>query len=202
MGQKTINSITENYLGELNNCFDSEVINQIQKLSEILFECWKSNKNVFICGNGGSGANAIHIANDFIYGIGASKGKPLISGLSIESLVSNQAILTCLGNDIGYDNIFSFQLDVKATENDLLIVLSGSGNSKNIINVVKTAKNKKVKTFGIVAFDGGKCKEIVDDYIFIQKNNMEIAEDAQMIIFNICKKYLSSKKEEIRNMKI
>ena len=122
----------------------------------------------------GSGANAIHIANDFIYGIGASKGKPLISGLSIESLVSNQAILTCLGNDIGYDNIFSFQLDVKAKENDLLIVLSGSGNSKNIINVVKTAKNKKVKTFGIVAFDGGKCKEMIDDYIFIQKNNMEM----------------------------
>ena len=144
-----------------------------------------------------SGANAVHIANDLLYGIGANSANTIINGLSIESLVSNQAVVTCLANDIGYENIFSFQLDVKAAPNDLLIVLSGSGNSQNIINVLETASRKKIKTFAIVAFEGGRCKDIADEFIHIKENNMELAEDAQMIIFNICKKYLSGYKKEM-----
>ena len=197
MSKEKIESITTTYLRDLQNSFDDEVIKKIYKLANSLMQCWKENRNVFICGNGGSGANAIHIANDFLYGIGASSANTIINGLSIESLVSNQAVVTCLANDIGYENIFSFQLDVKASPNDLLIVLSGSGDSQNIINVLETASRKKIKTFAIVAFDGGKCKDIADEFIHIKENNMELAEDTQMIIFNICKKYLSESIEEI-----
>ena len=197
MSKEKIETITNKYLKKLYSSFDDEVIKKIYKLANSLMQCWKENRNVFICGNGGSGANAIHIANDFLYGIGASSANTIINGLSIESLVSNQAVVTCLANDIGYENIFSFQLDVKASPNDLLIVLSGSGNSQNIINVLETASRKKIKTFAIVAFDGGKCKDIADEFIHIKENNMELAEDTQMIIFNICKKYLSGYKKEI-----
>ena len=197
MSKEKIDSITTTYLRDLQNSFDDEVIKKIYKLANSLMQCWKENRNVFICGNGGSGANAIHIANDFLYGIGATNAKTIMNGLSIESLVSNQAVMTCLANDIGYENIFSFQLDVKASPNDLLIVLSGSGNSQNIINVLETASRKKIKTFAIVAFEGGRCKDIADEFIHIKENNMELAEDTQMIIFNICKKYLSGYKEEI-----
>ena len=197
MSKEKIDSITTTYLRDLQNSFDDEVIKKIYKLANSLMQCWKENRNVFICGNGGSGANAIHIANDFLYGIGASSANTIINGLSIESLVSNQAVVTCLANDIGYENIFSFQLDVKASPNDLLIVLSGSGNSQNIINVLETASRKKIKTFAIVAFEGGRCKDIADEFIHIKENNMELAEDSQMIIFNICKKYLSGYRKEI-----
>ena len=197
MSKEKIDSITTTYLRDLQNSFDDEVIKKIYKLANSLMQCWKENRNVFICGNGGSGANAIHIANDFLYGIGATNAKTIMNGLSIESLVSNQAVMTCLANDIGYENIFSFQLDVKASPNDLLIVLSGSGNSQNIINVLETASRKKIKTFAIVAFEGGRCKDIADEFIHIKENNMELAEDTQMIIFNICKKYLSGYKKEI-----
>ena len=197
MSKEKIDSITTTYLRDLQNSFDDEVIKKIYKLANSLMQCWKENRNVFICGNGGSGANAIHIANDFLYGIGATNAKTIMNGLSIESLVSNQAVMTCLANDIGYENIFSFQLDVKASPNDLLIVLSGSGNSQNIINVLETASRKKIKTFAIVAFEGGRCKDIADEFIHIKENNMELAEDSQMIIFNICKKYLSGYRKEI-----
>ena len=197
MSKEKIESITTTYLRDLQNSFDDEVIKKIYKLANSLMECWKENRNVFICGNGGSGANAIHIANDFLYGIGATNAKTIMNGLSIESLVSNQAVMTCLANDIGYENIFSFQLDVKASPNDLLIVLSGSGNSQNIINVLETASRKKIKTFAIVAFEGGRCKDIADEFIHIKENNMELAEDSQMIIFNICKKYLSGYRKEM-----
>ena len=90
-------------------------------------------KNIFICGNGGSGGNAIHIAIDFIYGAGITNN----SGLKIEALTSNQSVITCLANDLGYENIFSEQLKVKATENDILIILSGSGNSKNVLKAIE-----------------------------------------------------------------
>ena len=197
MGKKKFKIVANKYLNDLFNSFDDLVFEKIEALSLLLISAWKNNRKVFICGNGGSGANSIHIANDFLYGVGVSGDEPILPGLSIESLVSNQAIITCLSNDIGYENIFSYQLKVKASQNDILIVLSGSGNSKNISNAIKYANENNITTFALVAFDGGECKNIADDYIHINENNMEIAEDAQMIIFNICKKYLSSIKSEI-----
>jgi len=197
MEKKEIKLIAKNYLNALFNSFDDEVIEKIELLSSLLISAWENNRKVFICGNGGSGANSIHVANDFLYGVGATGDGPILPGLSIESLVSNQAIITCLSNDIGYENIFSYQLKVKASKNDILIVLSGSGNSKNILNAINFANQNNIFSFAIVAFDGGECKNIVNDFIHINEDNMELAEDSQMIIFNICKKYLSLIKSKI-----
>ena len=117
----------------------------IEILSKEILKVWNSQNNIFICGNGGSSANAQHIANDFIYGVGISKEKIQnnIKGLKIEALTSNANIITCLANDIGYENIFSYQLSVKAKEGDLIIVLSGSGNSSNVVNALKFANKIK-----------------------------------------------------------
>ena len=85
-------------------------------------------------------ANAIHMANDFIYGVGAcAEPQITIPGLNVEAITANSGVITCLANDTGYENIFSAQLRAKAREKDILIVLSGSGNSKNIINALETA---------------------------------------------------------------
>tara|TARA_B100000787_G_scaffold159307_1_gene137314 strand:+ start:4 stop:594 length:591 start_codon:yes stop_codon:yes gene_type:complete len=163
---------------------------KINLLYKKLFLSWKNNKRIFICGNGGSAGNANHIANDLIFAAGKNNKK----GLNIESLSSNSSIITCLANDIGYENIFSEQLKVKGIKGDLLIVLSGSGNSKNIINVVKMARKLGLFTFAILGFNGGKCKKIVDSYIHYQVNDMQISEDMQMIVFNICIQELMKKK--------
>ena len=185
---------SKKYLDTLNNLFTEEIISDIENLALELLHAWKEKRNVFICGNGGSAANAIHIANDFHYGIGACGVPPSISGLKIEALPANSGIITCLANDIGYQNIYSHQLLTKAKEGDMLIALSGSGNSPNIINALKTANEIKLCSFAILAFDGGECLEIADNTIYFSVNDMQIAEDTQLIIGHLCMQWLSKNK--------
>ena len=150
-------------------------------------------RHVFICGNGGSAANAIHMANDFHYGIGAGSGKRL-PGLRVEALSANSSIVTCLANDTGYDNIYAHQLEVKGREGDLLIVLSGSGNSANIVRVLETANSMAITSFAILAFSGGRCRELADTCIHFEINDMQIAEDTQLIVGHLCMQWLNSNK--------
>ena len=143
--------------------------------------CWKNNKQIFIIGNGGSGGNANHIANDYLYPISKKRGV----GLKVHSLCANASTLLCIANDEGYENIFSYQLEVLASAGDLLIALSGSGNSKNIINALTSAKKLEMKSFSILGFDGGKAKMMSDDCLHFETQNMQIAEDAQMICLHM-----------------
>ena len=99
----------------------------VARLAEAMRDCWGEGRQVFLCGNGGSAGNAMHLANDLIFGIAKGGGV----GLRALALPSNSSVVTCLANDIGYDRIFSAQLAVQASAGDLLIVLSGSGNSPN-----------------------------------------------------------------------
>lgn len=179
------------YVEKLKNCFDNDLINSIYELNRQLQDAWANKKNIFICGNGGSGANANHIANDLLYGVGFNRksGKHSL-GMRVESLVSNPGVITCLANDINYENVFSKQIEIKGNENDLLIALSGSGNSPNIINAIEVANAIGIQTIAIVGFDGGRCKKIAKKFIHCRLNDMEIAEDIQMIIFNSCKQWL------------
>ena len=128
--------IEKNYLNKLTRTLRQNKSKEIYSLYNSILQTWKKNKTVFICGNGGSAANANHIANDLsIAAVRNSK-----RGLKVESLGSNLAVITCIANDYGYEKIFSEQLKNKASKDDLLLVLSGSGNSKNILNAIKQAK--------------------------------------------------------------
>ena len=142
------------YINSLSTLFTKDVINNIEKLAHHLLKIWREERNVFICGNGGSAANAIHIANDFHYGVGACGNPPIIKGLKVEALTANSGILTCLSNDIGYENIFSHQIETKANKDDLLIVLSGSGNSENICKALKKASEIGLCSYAILGFSG------------------------------------------------
>ena len=155
-----------------------------------ILKTWKNKKTIYVCGNGGSAGNANHIANDLIFAAGKKNKK----GIKVESLASNPSIITCLANDIGYENIFSEQIRVKGSKGDLLIVLSGSGNSTNVIKAIKEAKKNKLDTFAILGFNGGMCKKIVKNYIHYEVNDMQISEDLQMIVLNICIQELMKQK--------
>ena len=145
----------------------------------------------------GSAANALHIANDLHYGIGACGSAPIIPGMRVDALPSNTGIITCLANDTGYENIYSNQLKVKANEDDILLALSGSGNSSNIINAINAAKDQKMKTVAVLAFDGGVCKDLADLVIHCPINDMQIAEDTQLIIGHLCMQWLNSHKPKV-----
>ena len=148
----------QKYTNLLINSFSSEVYEGIEKLANELLRAWKDGSRVYICGNGGSAANAIHLANDLHYGIGACGHGAERGGLRIEALSANTAIITCLANDISYDDIFSHQLSVKGDTGDILIVLSGSGNSSNVVNALNKANDMSIKSFAITAFSGGYAR--------------------------------------------
>ena len=159
--------------------------------SSFLWEAWHNDKQVFICGNGGSAANAMHIANDLLYGIAKYTGK----GLRVHALPANPSILTCLANDISYDDIFSAQLSVMGSPGDVLIALSGSGNSRNIIKAVEKAKEIGMKTFAILGYSGGKCLNLADVSIHFQVDDMQIAEDLQLIVGHMVMQWLREKRQ-------
>ncbi|TAP39682.1 SIS domain-containing protein [Alteromonas sp. KUL49] len=158
----------------------------IETLASTLLSCAREGRKVFICGNGGSAGNAIHLANDFLYGICPDGSK----ALNVEALPANSAVITCLGNDIGYDNIFAHQLTVKAVKDDVLIVLSGSGNSPNIVNALTEAKRLEMQSFAILGFSGGKALSLADYAIHNDVNDMQVAEDLQLIVGHMLMQYL------------
>jgi len=164
---------------------DSDLTN-VEILAQELLECWRGGRQIFFCGNGGSAGNAVHLANDFLYGISKKTG----GGLKAHSLSANTAVMTCLANDVGYDFIFSEQLAVQAQKGDLLIALSGSGNSPNIIRVIEQAKIMGVKSCAILGFNGGASKQIVDLPIHFCIDDMQIAEDMQLIVGHMIMQWL------------
>ena len=179
------------YLSQLNTTFTPEILKRVEKFCQYLHQAWINHRQVFICGNGGSAANALHIANDLHYGIGACGPAPIIPGMRVEALPANTGIITCLANDTGYENIYANQLEVRANENDILIALSGSGNSINIVKAIETAKQLKMKSVAILAFDGGQCKDLADLAIHFPIDDMQIAEDTQLIIGHLCMQWLN-----------
>ena len=111
-----------------------------------------------------------------------------------EALSANSAVITCLANDISYDKVFAEQLKVKGNKDDILIALSGSGNSPNIINAINTANEMDLKTFAILGFDGGEVKKIAKCPIHFEVNDMQVSEDLQLIVGHMCMQWLNSQK--------
>jgi D-sedoheptulose 7-phosphate isomerase len=167
------------YATRLAECLRGQDWQPVSALAEDMAAIWREGRQVFICGNGGSAANAIHWANDFLYPVAKAGGR----GMKMHALPANPSTLTCVGNDLGYDRIFSRQLESQAEKGDLLIVLSGSGNSPNILRAIETARELGMKSFAIVGFGGGKAKTLADVAIHTAIDDMQIAEDVQM---NIC----------------
>lgn len=172
-----IKNCFENYANRLSNVLQTSDWTVLEILAEEIQRCHLNKKTVFICGNGGSAGNAIHLANDFLYGITKKTGK----GLRVQALPSNQAVLTCLANDIGYESIFSEQIAVLGDKDDILIILSGSGNSANILKAIDMANSLDIKTFAILGFNGGEAKKIAKHSLHFNIDDMQISEDLQLI---------------------
>ena len=178
----------ETYKKNLDGALGMAAMSELPKLGEALRDAWRLGHTVYLCGNGGSAGNAIHLANDFLYGAGLRNG----GGLRVEALSANPAILTCLANDVGYDQIYAEQLKVKANAGDVLIVLSGSGNSANVVSALEVGNAKRMRTFAILGFSGGRCKTIAQHPIHFAIDDMQVAEDLQLIVGHICMQWLQA----------
>ena len=174
------------YASRLQSVLANASWKEVEVLARELLDCWQEGRQVFLCGNGGSAGNAIHLANDFLYGISRTYG----SGLRVYALPANAAVLTCLANDCGYDEIFAMQLAVQARPRDVLIALSGSGNSANIVKALAQAKLSGMRSFAILGYSGGQAKAAADVPIHFAVDDMQISEDLQLVVGHMVMQWL------------
>ncbi len=187
------NSIS-NYISKFASSFENIDEEKLGQLEEEMIKRVNTNKEIFIIGNGGSAANANHIAGDYLKTFS-------LAGLNfkINSLSESTCYLTAASNDIDFSEVYEILINTRISDGDLLIFLSGSGNSMNLIKAARIANKAGIVTAAIVGYSGGALKEIVDIPIHIEIEDMEIAEDAQMTIFHFLKQTLFEKLVKEKN---
>lgn len=168
----------DNYFNLLKQSVDGLDRKAIISFVDSLLEARKNGNNIYIMGNGGSASTASHFTCDF------NKGLSYKKDIRFKMICLNDNIATMLAysNDLGYENVFVEQLKNFLKKDDVVIGISGSGNSKNILNAIEYANIIGAKTVGLTGFDGGKLKDIVDISIHADINNMQVAEDVHMTI--------------------
>lgn len=185
----TLDPVTfaEAYVKYLQSVLDRISTAEIGDFIESILDARKRGATIFFIGNGGSAATSSHFANDLAYGTNEYE-KPF----RIISLTDNVPVITALGNDYGYEEVFVRQLRVLARKGDLLVAISASGNSPNLIKAFECAKTSGIKTIAITAFDGGMMKQMADQGIHVPTEAKEYgpAEDAHMILDHLVGAYL------------
>ena len=185
----------ENYFKELKETIDKISVKDIKKVTDILYKAYKKDKQIFIIGNGGSASTASHFACDLSKGTLQRIYDEKEKRFRVISLTDNVAHLTALANDLDYNDVFSQQLRNLVNPGDIVVAISGSGNSKNILNAVDSASKSGATTIGFLGFDGGKLKEKVDHYIHVPSNHYGRTEDLHLVLAHLISSYLTEMKK-------
>lgn len=182
-----IESFSRAYFDYLKQILDNIDSQSIARFVQLLLEARQNGNTVFFIGNGGSASTASHFANDLSIGC-----NDYDNPFKVVSLTDNISILTALGNDFGYEEIFVRQLRIQSQPGDVLVGISASGNSMNIIKAFEYASDSGIRSVAITAFDGGKMKQVADDGIHVPTDFKEYgpAEDVHMILDHLVTAYL------------
>ena len=195
---KNLNKFFQDYILNLNNSLKSIDLKKIQKITNLIENTIKMNKCIFICGNGGSAAISNHYVADYL--------KLLRTNTNlmpkIISLASNMELITAISNDLDYNKIFSYQLESLAKKNDLLILISSSGNSKNLVYALNSAKKIKMKSISFVGFKGGKLLKLSDLSLHTKIDNYGLSEDAAQIFMHVIIQFIRQKNLNLKSEKI
>jgi D-sedoheptulose 7-phosphate isomerase len=187
-----MNDTMDSYLSRLRGTIDSLPTDKLTRLGEMLYRAYDSEKQVFTLGNGGSASTASHIAAD----LAKNTIGPNMRRFRIASLNDNTAIVTALANDLGYENVFSEQLQNLIRPGDLLIAVSASGNSPNVIKAIRYAQAKSAEVVGLLGFDGGAAAQLVDLAIVVDSKDYGVVEDTHLIINHILVEYFRKRLAE------
>ena len=176
--QHLITSAFERSLETKRTLVDSQ-INELVEVVELVTHTFKNGQKVLLCGNGGSAADAQHIAAEWVTRYkGDRKALPAIA------LTVNTSDLTAIGNDYGFDDLFSRQVEAHGQSGDLLIAISTSGNSANVVKAVHTAKNYGLRTLGLTGQTGGKLKSLCDVCLCVPSNETARIQEAHTTIMH------------------
>ena len=169
------------YISHLQGVLERLSLADVRQSIDLVMETYQADRQIFVIGNGGSAATASHIANDL------SKGTsiPGVRRFRVIGLTDNVATMTAWSNDVCYDDVFVEQLKNLVNPGDLLIAISASGNSENIIRAIRHVKTVGCKTIGWTGFDGGKLREMADVSVVVDSNDYGPVEDVHLILNHI-----------------
>ncbi|MBE0472088.1 MAG: SIS domain-containing protein [Methyloprofundus sp.] len=187
-------SLVEDYFSSFIDTLKRIDVNELVKLINAIESAVSSNKKIFIMGNGGSSSTASHIQSDLSNTVYNLKGKRI----NAYCLSDNTATITAIANDYSYDLIYVRQLQGIINQGDLIIAISGSGNSKNIIDAILYAKSVKANIAAMTGYDGGAIKEFADINLNVPVKNMQISEDIHLIFNHVMTHVLNFSDMEFR----
>lgn len=187
MFTENIDQFSRSYFDYLKDILDSIEVAEVRGFVEVILDARERGATLFFIGNGGSAATASHFANDLTFGTREYE-KPF----RVVSLADNVSVLTALANDCGYENTYTLQLKTYAKTGDVLVGISASGNSPNLLHAFEYAATAGIATVALTAFDGGRMKEIADTGVHIPTGMKEYgpAEDVHMILDHLITSYL------------
>jgi D-sedoheptulose 7-phosphate isomerase len=195
MKNMSIEQQIDNYFGLVCKTLGGLSRENISALTDLLMNARDNEKTIFVFGNGGSGANASHICGDFVKGVSYGLEK----GFRVICLNDNIPTLMAIANDISYEDIFVEQLKNFLKKNDVVIGISGSGNSMNIVKALEYANKVGATTIALCGYSGGKIKNIAKISIHAEIDNMEVVEDVHLVIAHCIKNIIIRKlKNEVR----
>ena len=171
------------HIRTLENFAVKENYKKIDELACLIKSCLENGNKLLLCGNGGSAADCQHLAAEFV-----GRFKKERHGLPAIALTVDTSIITAIGNDYGYEKIFERQIEAIATNGDILIGISTSGNSKNVLRAVEYARSKDIYSFGFLGCDGGKLKGLCNDCIVVEEENTARVQEVHILVGHIlCK---------------
>jgi D-sedoheptulose 7-phosphate isomerase len=192
-----LKDFVKEYLSGSIRCLSCVSFDEVKNIVDLIWETYKHNKTIFIFGNGGSASIATHFASDLnSTTIGHHKD---FKGRRFKaiSLTTNVSELTAWANDAGYEKIFSGPLENLVGEGDLVIGISSSGNSPNVVEAVKLARNKRAKSIGLTGMGGGKLKEVADVSLVVDSNHYGQIEGIHSVLTHLITFYLAKKMGEV-----
>lgn len=165
-----------NYYSELKNVIDNLDRDEINKSMNAIYDAYQAEKTIYVFGNGGSAATASHMMNDFNKGISTGLKKKF----RFQCLNDNVATLMAVANDIGYEDVFVNQLENRLNGSELVLAISGSGNSRNVTKAVEYAKSCGCKIIGLTGYKGGRLDILADYHMHVNVDDMQLTEDVHM----------------------
>jgi D-sedoheptulose 7-phosphate isomerase len=184
VGHRT--AFARHYIDTLGAVLRDLSVEGLAETLHVLERAYRDRRHVFIAGNGGSAATAAHMANDLQWGLARVRGR----GLRATALSDNVPLLTAIANDRSYEDVFAVQLETLADPDDVLIVISGSGNSENVVRAAEAARRLKLRTIGFLGMGGGKLRPLVDVAVVVPSDDYGPIEDVHMMLDHLCTAYL------------
>jgi len=181
--------VAQNYLSRLSSLIETFEKPQVDNAVKVIADAWHAGKQIITLGNGGSSLTALHFVNDWNKSIFMSTGKAFRG----RSLVDNMGLVMSYGNDISFQDIFVEQLKNLIQPGDLVIAISGSGNSENVIRAVRYANENRGVTLGLCGYSGGKLKELAQHVVWANVQDMQLSEDIHAIFGHIVMQALCTK---------